>query len=211
LRISGYCFFNLKLSIVVFLCFTLVLIPGYTAYGERLLEQYGKKVTVSAEITKLKINYKGGFADFNDPGGFNTGEVAVLYSFSEPGHRNILETELNLDGWNLQLHDTVPTSSYSRYKESINKEFADQTKYVHTECHPTGKMNAVFTVYNVNGRWPDWDGILVDTAKAASFATLRQLAVEVGYVAAEGATMGGLLVAAAGAVVFQNILYTIRS
>jgi len=35
-----------------------MIIPGYTAYGERLLEQYGDKVIVSAEITKLKIKYK---------------------------------------------------------------------------------------------------------------------------------------------------------
>ncbi|MGQ0606471.1 MAG: hypothetical protein ACT4OD_05925 [Candidatus Nitrosotenuis sp.] len=202
--------FNFKLGIVVFLCITLTIVPSNVSYGERLLEQYGDKVTVSAEITRVKINYKGGFADFNDPGGFNTGEVAVLYSFSEPSHANILETELNLDGWDLQLHDSVPTGAASRYKQSINQQLADHTKYTHVECHPLGTLNTVFTVYNVNGRWPNWEGILVDTAKAASFATLRQLAIEVGYVAAEGATMGGLLVAAVGAVIVQNIIYTIR-
>ena len=58
LRILENYLFNFKLSIVVFLCFTLMIIPGYTAYGERLLEQYGDKVIVSAEITKLKIKYK---------------------------------------------------------------------------------------------------------------------------------------------------------
>ncbi|CAE6498541.1 conserved hypothetical protein [Candidatus Nitrosotenuis uzonensis] len=202
--------YNLKLAIAIILCITLIVIPSNNSYAERLLEQYGDKVTVSAELTRLKINYKGGFADFNDPGGFMTGEVAVLYSFSEPGHRNILETELNLSGWDLQLHDTVPHNAPSTYKKAINRDFAAHTKYIHVECHPTGTLNAVFTVYNVNGRWPNWEGILVDAAKAASFATLRQLAIEVGYVAAEGSTMGGLLVAAAGAVIIQNILYTIR-
>lgn len=192
------------------LCLTLITIPYTSSYGERLIDQYGDKVTVSAEITGVKINYRGGFADFNDPGGFATGEIAVLYSFSEPGHATMLETELNLDGWDLQLHDSVPTGAASRYRESINQQLADHTKYSHTECHPLGTLNTVFTVYNVNGRWPNWEGILVDTAKAASFATLRQLAIEVGYVAAEGATMGGLLVAAVGAVIVQNIIYTIR-
>lgn len=201
---------NLKLALAISLCLTLITIPYTSSYGERLIEQYGNKVTVSAEITNVKINYRGGFADFNDPGGFATGEVAVLYSFSEPGHSSMLETELNLDGWDLQLHDSVPTGAASRYRQSINQQLADHTKYSHTECHPLGTLNTVFTVYNVNGRWPNWEGILVDTAKAASFATLRQLAIEVGYVAAEGATMGGLLVAAVGAVVVQNIIYTIR-
>ncbi|WP_268542011.1 hypothetical protein [Candidatus Nitrosotenuis cloacae] len=208
--LSNSFLYNFKLALAISLCFTLITIPYTSSYGERLIDQYGNKVTVSAEITNVKINYRGGFADFNDPGGFATGEVAVLYSFSEPGHANMLETELNLDGWDLQLHDSVPTGAASRYRQSINQQLADHTKYSHTECHPLGTLNTVFTVYNVNGRWPNWEGILVDTAKAASFATLRQLAIEVGYVAAEGATMGGLLVAAVGAVIVQNIIYTIR-
>ncbi|MEW6043055.1 MAG: hypothetical protein AB1608_02220 [Thermoproteota archaeon] len=201
--------FKFKVAFAVSLCITLMVFPGTSSYAERLPEQYGKKVTVTAELTKVKINYKAGFADFNDPVGIGTGEVAVLYSFSEPGHSGKLETELNLSGWDLQWHDAVPHGRPSKDKEKINQAFADHTKYVHIECHPTGTLDAVFTVYNVNGRWPNWEGILLDTAKAAGFASLRQLAIQLGYVAGE-VTMGGLLGAAVAAVAIQNIIYTIR-
>ena len=200
----------MKLFFALVLCLTLIIMPLTTSYSEPLPSQYGEKVTVTAEITKIKINYNGAFADFNDPLGIGTGEIALLYSFSEPEHNYIVEKELNLPGWDLQWHDSVPHNKPTTDRESINKRFSDQTKYVHVECHDLDTLNGVFTVYNVNGNWPDWEGILKDSAKAAGFASLRQLAIATGYLASEGATMGGLLVAAVAAVAIQQIVYTIR-
>lgn len=199
-----------RIIVVIFLCAILVIAPSTNSFGERLLEQYGKKVTVSAEMTKIKINYKGGFADFNDPGGFMTGEVAVLSSYNEPGHKTILETELHLSDWDLQMHDSVPHNAATPGKNKINKAFADQTKYTHVQCHPLGTLKTVFVVYNVNGNWPNWSNLLGDVLASAGVTTIKELAVQVGYIGAETITTGGLVAAIAVSVALKQLLYHIR-
>ena len=203
-------FLNYKIIAAISLGLILLFSPHTPSYGERLLEQYGNKVTVSAEMTRIKINYKGGFADFNDPLGIGTGEVAVLSSYNEPGHQTILETELHLSDWDLQWHDAVPHGSPTPGKNKINKAFADQTKYNHVQCRPMGTLKAVFVVYNVNGNWPNWSNLLGDLLASAGVTTIKELAIQAGYLGAETLTTGGLVAAIAVSVALKQLLYHIR-